>query len=119
LNNVLKAEHGFPGYVVSDFGAVHSTGPSLTAGLDQELNVPKFFSPANIHAALDAGQVTLAQIDAAALRVVRAYIGAGLSTIRYPKPLRPHHRRQPARPCLSGLPSVGQCYSRTPTAYCR
>jgi beta-glucosidase len=78
LNNVLKAEHGFPGYVVSDFGAVHSTGPSLTAGLDQELNVPKFFLPANIHAALDAGQVTLAQIDAAALRVVRAYIGAGL-----------------------------------------
>ena len=40
LRDVLKAEHGFQGYVMSDFGAVHSTGPALTAGLDQELNRP-------------------------------------------------------------------------------
>jgi beta-glucosidase len=69
---------GFGGYVVSDFGAVHSTAPSLNAGLDQELNVPVFYMPANVEAALAAGQVTMAEINDAALRVVRAYIQAGL-----------------------------------------
>lgn len=78
LNNLLKGDTGFQGYVTSDFGAVHSTAPSLNAGLDQELNVPKFYSPANINTALDNGSVTMAQIDAAAFRVVRAYIAAGL-----------------------------------------
>src|SRR6185312_3643837 len=51
---------------------------SLTNGLDQELNRPRFYSPANIGTALDNGQVSIAQIDAAALRVVKAYISAGL-----------------------------------------
>lgn len=78
LKNILKAENGFDGYVVSDFGSVHSTGASLTAGLDQELNRPKFYTPANIAAAIDNGTVTIAQINEAAFRVVRSYIAAGL-----------------------------------------
>jgi beta-glucosidase len=78
LGSMLKGADGFAGYVVSDFGAVHSTAPSLNAGLDQELNVPVYYTPANIHAALAAGQVTLAQVYEAAYRVVRSYIAAGL-----------------------------------------
>jgi beta-glucosidase len=78
LTQYLKNEIGFKGYVMSDFGAVHSTAPSLNAGLDQELNRPRFYSPANIKAALAAGQITEAVIDQAAFRVVRAYIAAGL-----------------------------------------
>jgi beta-glucosidase len=78
LNNLLKGDDGFQGYVMSDFGAVHSTGPSLYAGLDQELNRPRFYTPQNIGAALDAGQVTRGQIDEAAFRVVRSYIANGL-----------------------------------------
>ena len=78
LDNLLKAADGFTGYTVSDFGAVHSTGPSLTAGLDQELNRPVFSTPAGIGAAIDAGQVTAAQVDQAAFTVVTAYIRAGL-----------------------------------------
>jgi beta-glucosidase len=78
LNEVLKADLGFDGYVVSDFGAVHSTTPSLVNGLDQELNRPRFFTPALLDAALSAGQITQEQIDAAAFRVVRSYIRGGL-----------------------------------------
>ena len=78
LNTMLKGADRFPGYVVSDFGAVHSTAPSLSAGLDQELNVPIYYTPANISAALAAGQITLTQINQAAFRVVRSYIAAGL-----------------------------------------
>jgi len=75
---VLKGDTGFQGFVISDFGSVHSTGASLNAGLDQELNRPRFFTPGNIGAALDNGSVTMAQIDGAAFRVVRAYIANGL-----------------------------------------
>ena len=78
LDNLLKADDGFKGYVMSDFGAVHSTYQSLNAGLDQELNRPRFYTPATIGAALDAGQVSRGQIDEAAFRVVRAYIANGL-----------------------------------------
>ena len=87
LDSLLKGADGFGGYVVSDFGAVHSTAPSLNAGLDQELNRPVYYTPANIQAALAAGQVTLAQLNAAAFRVVRAYIVAGL--FDHPLPATP------------------------------
>ena len=78
LNRVLKEDAGFDGYVMSDFGSVHSTAPSLVNGLDQELNRPIWFTPARLDAALAAGRITQAQIDAAAFRVVRSYIRGGL-----------------------------------------
>ena len=78
LRQYLKNEIGFRGWVVSDFGAVHSTVAWLAGGLDQELNHPVFFSPANLKAALAAGQITESQINDAAFRVVRAHIAAGL-----------------------------------------
>lgn len=87
LDNLLKGDTAFDGYVVSDFGAVHSTAASLNAGLDQELNRPVFYTPANINAAIDSGQVTENEIDAAAFRVVRAYIAAGL--FDHPLPTSP------------------------------
>ena len=78
LNETLKGDLGYQGYVMSDFGAVHSTAASLVAGLDQELNRPRFFTPALLDAALAAGQITQAQIEAAATRVISAYIRGGL-----------------------------------------
>ncbi|GAA2719640.1 beta-glucosidase [Cellulomonas aerilata] len=78
LREVLKDELGFDGYVMSDFRAVHSTAPSLNAGLDQELNRPVFFTPAALEEALAAGTITAQRIDEAAFRVVRSYIRGGL-----------------------------------------
>jgi beta-glucosidase len=81
LTQILRDEIGFAGWVVTDFGAIHSldsTPASLAAGLDQELNRPRFWSPALLHAALAAGKITEAQIDRAAFRVVRAHIANGL-----------------------------------------
>jgi beta-glucosidase len=78
LNEVLKDDIGFDGYVMSDFGSVHSTAPSLVNGLDQELNRPIWFTPARLDEALASGSITQKQIDAAAYRVVRSYIRGGL-----------------------------------------
>ncbi|MDP9793064.1 beta-glucosidase-like glycosyl hydrolase [Catenuloplanes nepalensis] len=77
LTTYLRQEMGFDGFVVTDNGSQHSTAASLNAGLDQELSLPLYFTPANLHAALDAGDITEAQIRAAALRVVRAKFANG------------------------------------------
>jgi beta-glucosidase len=87
MSNVLRDEDHYGGYVLSDFGAVHSTAPSLNAGMDQELNVPKFLSPANVNAAVDAGEISIAEINHATFLVVRAYIKAGL--FDHPLPASP------------------------------
>jgi len=81
LRSILKDEIGFDGWVVTDFGATHSltaTPNSLAAGLDQELNRWRFWTPDTLKAALADGRITQAMIDEAAFRVVRAHIRAGL-----------------------------------------
>jgi beta-glucosidase len=78
LKNILKGDIGFDGWVVSDFFSVHSVGPSLVNGMDQELVGPRLWNPTNLNAALAAGEITEAQIDEAAYRVVRSHIAARL-----------------------------------------
>lgn len=78
MQDLLKDDHGFDGFIMSDFGSVHSTGASLMNGLDQELNRPIWFTPAKLDAALAAGEITQERIDEAAFRVVRSYIRGGL-----------------------------------------
>ncbi len=78
MKDLLKGDAGFDGFIMSDFGSVHSTAASLMNGLDQELNRPIWFTPAKLDAALAAGQITQQRIDEAAFRVVRSYIRGGL-----------------------------------------
>lgn len=78
LTTSVRDQMGFDGYVMSDFGSVHSTAASLNAGLDQELNRPVWFTPERLDAALAAGEITQERIDEAAFRVVRSYIEGGL-----------------------------------------
>ncbi|NTW39131.1 MAG: glycosyl hydrolase [Cellulomonadaceae bacterium] len=78
LTTLLKDDYGFQNFVMSDFMAMHSTGPAITAGLDQELNNPTYLTPAKIDAALAAGELTQEAIDEAAFRVVRGYMVGGL-----------------------------------------
>lgn len=77
---------GFDGYVMSDFGSVHSTADSLNAGLDQELNRPVWYTPELLDAALEAGEITQQSIDEAAFDVVKSYIEAGLFDNPVPSP---------------------------------
>jgi beta-glucosidase len=63
LNEVLRKEWGFRGYVQSDFGAVHSTARSILAGADLEMNTGTWYSATRINAALAAGAIRVADID--------------------------------------------------------
>lgn len=63
LNDWLRDDLGFKGYVMSDRGATHSTAPAIKAGLDLEFASPRWFTPELINAALDTGVLTVADID--------------------------------------------------------
>ena len=76
LTDVLRNQWGFDGYVQSDFFAVKSTAASMLAGLDHlmpfpQMIVPPFtpvWSPAELNAALAAGQLQVSDLDRALLR---------------------------------------------------
>ncbi|MGH9590359.1 MAG: glycoside hydrolase family 3 protein, partial [Terracidiphilus sp.] len=62
LDNVLKKEWKFDGFVMSDWGATHSTVPSAMAGLDLEMPTGRYFSN-DLKQAVQSGAVPMAVID--------------------------------------------------------
>jgi beta-glucosidase len=62
LNQILRKEWGFEGFVSSDFGAVHSTVASAMAGLDLEMPTGKYFGD-DLKAAVESGQVPVSVVD--------------------------------------------------------
>lgn len=81
LERVLKGDWGFPGYVMSDWGAVHSTVQSALDGLDQESGYvfdSKPYFGAALKAAVAAGQVPAARLDDMARRILRSMFAAGV-----------------------------------------
>jgi beta-glucosidase len=80
LNRVLKGDFGFRGYVMSDWGAVHSTVKAANNGLDQQSGWPFDEQPyfgAPLKAAVLAGQVPQARLDDMAHRVLWALYSTG------------------------------------------
>jgi beta-glucosidase len=81
LTDVLRGAFGFRGFVMSDWGATHSTVPAALAGLEQESGWPfddaAFFGPA-LKTAIASGQVPPARLDEMATRILRAMFAQGL-----------------------------------------
>jgi len=78
LNEVLKRRWGFRGLVMSDWGAVKSTVPTLQHGLDLEMPTGLFLNPPEVKKALASGAVTQAQVDDKVRRTLRALVSLGL-----------------------------------------
>lgn len=81
LNEVLKKDWGFKGYVMSDWGATHSTAFAANNGLDrqsgQEFDKSPYFGGA-LAEAVKTGRVSEARLDDMATRVVRAMFAKGV-----------------------------------------
>ncbi|HEY1806218.1 MAG TPA: glycoside hydrolase family 3 C-terminal domain-containing protein [Terracidiphilus sp.] len=77
LHDVLKSQWGFKGFVVSDWGATHSTEKASAAGLDQEQPMANWFGP-KLKDAVDAGRVPMSEIDDHARRVLYAEFLSGI-----------------------------------------
>jgi len=77
LNTVLKGDWSFPGYVMSDWDATHSTVNAAVAGLDQEQPENIYFgSP--LQQAVQNGQVPQSRLDNMVHRILRAMFADGL-----------------------------------------
>ncbi|WP_344065974.1 beta-glucosidase [Microbacterium pumilum] len=86
LNTILKEQLDFQGWVMSDYGATHSTGPAINGGLDQEM--PGNFNPAETPGtsrfgqalidAINSGEVPIARVDDAVTRILRPMFALGL-----------------------------------------
>jgi len=77
LTDVLKREWAFPGFVVSDWWAPHSTVKASAAGLDNEQPMDDFFG-AKLKEALQSGKIPLSEIDDHVRRILRSEFAAGL-----------------------------------------
>ncbi|RZJ77440.1 MAG: glycoside hydrolase family 3 protein, partial [Brevundimonas sp.] len=80
LNDVLKGDWGYSGFVMSDWGGVHSTAKAANNGLDQqsgqELDSQIWFG-APLVAALAAGEVQQARLDDMVRRILVGMIESG------------------------------------------
>src|SRR5438270_6123163 len=77
LRDVLKDQWGFKGFVISDWGGTHSTEKASAAGLDQEEPMADYFGP-KLKAAVEAGKVSMSEIDEHARRVLYADFLSGI-----------------------------------------
>ena len=77
LQDVLKQEWGFDGFVVSDWAGTHSTLAASLNGLDLEMPSPVFFG-AELLNAVEQQQVPMAVIDDKARRILTALFRLGL-----------------------------------------
>lgn len=81
LNKVLKRDWGFKGYVMSDWGATHSTIPAALRGLDQQSGWPfdksPYFKDA-LQEAVENGHVPEARFNDMVRRIVRTMFKHGL-----------------------------------------
>lgn len=81
LTDVLRRDWGYKGYVMSDWGATHSTVAAANAGLDQDSGFPfdeKPYFGAPLKEALAKGEVSAARLDAMAGAILRSMFAHGL-----------------------------------------
>jgi beta-glucosidase len=80
LDDILKREFGFSGWVMSDWGGQHSTVESANAGLDQEMEVAnngQYFGDALKQAVADH-KVSMTRVDDMVFRIVYSMFRVGV-----------------------------------------
>ncbi|MGA2084693.1 MAG: glycoside hydrolase family 3 C-terminal domain-containing protein [Terracidiphilus sp.] len=85
LNDILKTDWSFPGFVMTDWWATTSTFGGPNAGLDQEQPNQLYFS--SLGQAIASGAVSQSQFDNMVHRILRAMYYAGL--FDYPLTIQP------------------------------
>src|SRR5208283_5417944 len=77
LTDVLKKDFGFQGFVISDWGATHSTAKAANAGLDMEMPTSTFFADA-LKKAVENGDVPMSRLNDMLHRILRSEFAVGL-----------------------------------------
>lgn len=71
LNDVLRKEWGFEGFVMSDWWGVNDRALALKAGLDLEMPFSAGVGAAKLKAALEEGKITESELDISCIRLIR------------------------------------------------
>ena len=121
LQQTLEQDWGFNGFVMSDAGAAHNTKADLNNGTDFDI-LGSAYNAAEVEANLAAGQVSMATLNAAVLRILtRPCSPSASSTTRPTGPARsfaqPGGRRRRGRSGPRSSRASPCC--RTPTTCCR
>ncbi len=82
LDEVLKKDWHYPGFVLSDWGGTHSTEKASAAGLDNEEPGSIFYGD-RYKAAVEAGTISTAELDDHVHRILRSMFAAGV--VDYPR----------------------------------
>lgn len=77
LNHVLKGQWHYPGFVVSDWEATHTTVKAAMAGLDQQEPGDEHFGKPLMDA-VQNGQVPMSRLDDMVHRLLRSMFAAGV-----------------------------------------
>ncbi|MEO8735339.1 MAG: glycoside hydrolase family 3 C-terminal domain-containing protein [Edaphobacter sp.] len=78
LNQVLKKDFKFKGFVLSDWGGTHSTVKAALNGLDQDMPGDDNYFSAPLKKAVEDGQVPMSRINDMARRILRSMFDAGV-----------------------------------------
>lgn len=77
LNDLLRKEWKFPGFVLSDWGGAHSIAKASAAGMDHEQPNEYFYGDA-LKKAVEEGKVPLAEVDEHVRRILRSMFVTGV-----------------------------------------
>jgi beta-glucosidase len=77
LNEVLKKELGFKGFVISDWGGTHSTARAALAGMDIEMPGYSFFGEP-LRKAVESDEVPMARLNDMVHRILRTEFDSGI-----------------------------------------
>ena len=97
LEDILRREWGFEGFVVSDWYGTRSTAAAVEAGLDLEMPGPPRHRGEKLLDAVKAGAVSESSLDAAVRRLLEVTLRSGI--LDHPEEAaeesidRPEHRR--------------------------
>ncbi len=77
LTEVLKKDWNFKGFVLSDWGATHSTAKASAAGLDHE-EPGEIFYGETMKKAVESGKVPMSELDDHVHRILRSMFATGV-----------------------------------------
>ncbi|HEY1482359.1 MAG TPA: glycoside hydrolase family 3 N-terminal domain-containing protein, partial [Candidatus Acidoferrum sp.] len=77
LNQVLKKDFAFKGFVLSDWDGTHSTAKAAKNGLDMEMPGEDYFGPA-LRRAVESGEVPPTRLDDMVHRILRSMFAVGV-----------------------------------------
>lgn len=102
LEQVLREQWGFDGFVISDWNSLYSTEGPIRAGLDLEMPKARWLSEKRVRKALSSGSITMEMIDSMVFDLLHTLIRFGVFD-------RPAVAEEPAYSYISAAEIASRC----------